>query len=471
MSKITNRRVLSGLLILVLAVTVAGCLGTESVRQETGKLVVEEVALEDGTKVTSGTVKINGQARKLGETIELTAGSYTLTVKTKANNQNYAASKEVVVKAGEVTTISDNLTLQSGTKLSSSSATLTVDYPDQIVAGEAMTFSGTVSSSIHKVIISVDGYALTDANGNKNIYVENGEYELNYTFDSPGQDRKLVVNAFDENGNSVKQVTEYIDVLKDKQLTLNYPDSIKVGEEITFSGQALDPINKVIISVDGYPLTDADGNKDIYVENGQYKLDYTFSSPGEDRKLVVNAFDVNGNSVKQVTEYIDIQPDRVELDVPYYYQLNNDYEPYSTCNITALAMALSYNTQTIEPDTIYLYEGDPVYTGTDLERLAHHYGATNSTYHAGVGKATVKNYLDQGVPVIFQGQFTSGDGHMILLVGYDDTGWIVNDPFGEWTSSGYINNSTAGDGIHYSYDLVDNNSIGGWNNYYITAVH
>ncbi|HYX32533.1 MAG TPA: C39 family peptidase [Oligoflexus sp.] len=159
------------------------------------------------------------------------------------------------------------------------------------------------------------------------------------------------------------------------------------------------------------------------------------------------------------------------LSVPYYYQLHNQYEPYRSCNITTLAMALSYKTRSIKPDAIYKSYG-LVFTGSELAAIGRAYGAQNSTYHAGgVGVAKIKAYLDQGIPVIFQGQFTSGSGHIILIVGYDSSGWIVNDPYGEWYSWGYDHKATVGDHVHYSYDLVDRNSLGGRGNYHITAIY
>jgi len=357
---------------------------------------------------------------------------------------------------------------------------LTVDYPSEIVVDNTVTISGQAPPDADKVIISVDGWPLTDANDHKDIKVaDDNTYELNYAFDTAKDNRELVVKAFDINGAAVGEISEQIDVVTDvgtspapDSLTVDYPGEVEVDKEITISGEAPAEAYKVIVSVDGYPLTNQETDStDIMVNNGQYSLDCILNSAGDDRNLVVKAFDENGYSLGEIERKITVTSDHIELDVPYYYQLNNSNDPYGTCNITNLAMALSYNTQTIDPDTIYNYEGSPVYTGTDLRRLARHYGATNSVYHAGVGKEKVKYYLDRGIPVIFQGQFTGGRGHMILLVGYDDTGWIVNDPFGEWFSSGYKNTSTAGDGVHYSYDLVDNNSLGGWNNYYITAVY
>jgi len=54
--------------------------------------------------------------------------------------------------------------------------------------------------------------------------------------------------------------------------------------------------------------------------------------------------------------------------------------------------------------------------------------------------------------VIVHGYFTSF-GYIVVIRGYDDTGFLVNDPYGEWFSTGY-DNSRSGERLHYSHDLI-----------------
>ena len=70
---------------------------------------------------------------------------------------------------------------------------------------------------------------------------------------------------------------------------------------------------------------------------------------------------------------------------------------------------------------------------------------------------TVKKQIDRNKPVpvgfLHQGPVTrpTGGGHWLCITGYDDTGWWVNDPWGEadLTSGTYVN--TNGKNLHYSY--------------------
>jgi Peptidase_C39 like family len=95
--------------------------------------------------------------------------------------------------------------------------------------------------------------------------------------------------------------------------------------------------------------------------------------------------------------------------------------------------------------------------GSHLAKIVRDYGAKDSfTEHATV--EAVKAWLSAGNPAVTHGMFTKS-GHIIALVGYDDTGFIVNDPYGEWFASGYDRNDPSGDNKkgelkHYSYELI-----------------
>ncbi|MGM0438649.1 MAG: C39 family peptidase [Bacillota bacterium] len=95
---------------------------------------------------------------------------------------------------------------------------LTINPPQKIVKGQQVEFAGKVPEQAEKVMISVDGYPLTNQAGEKYIKTNNGSYELNYTFDSANKDRRLVINAFDKNGDSIKQLSKTIDVMGDEEI-------------------------------------------------------------------------------------------------------------------------------------------------------------------------------------------------------------------------------------------------------------
>ncbi len=59
---------------------------------------------------------------------------------------------------------------------------------------------------------------------------------------------------------------------------------------------------------------------------------------------------------------------------------------------------------------------------------------------------------------MIHGYFTDF-GHIVVLAGYDEHGFLVHDPYGEWYSWGYDPNDgtefdTKGKYIHYSYGLI-----------------
>ena len=158
----------------------------------------------------------------------------------------------------------------------------------------------------------------------------------------------------------------------------------------------------------------------------------------------------------------------IVLDVPYYSQRNNQYNPDGSCSTTCIAMILKYydvkrkwGDHVQFEDEIYQHFLDNAYTDGSPEfmvRCIESYGIQDNYTSNGSFKL-VKEHIDKGNPVITHGYFTNS-GHLIVLVGYNDTGFIVHDPYGEWFASGYKRNSpwkedTLGKYLHYSYNLIE----------------
>jgi hypothetical protein len=160
--------------------------------------------------------------------------------------------------------------------------------------------------------------------------------------------------------------------------------------------------------------------------------------------------------------------------VPYFWQEANTNEPGRTCNLTSLAMVMRYWGKNVTPDELYSKAGGPVFTGSGVASVAKSYGL-KAVYSEKGSAQEIKKHLDRGVPVILQGWFTES-GHFIVIVGYDKTGWICNDPEGRWSQAfkgGYSAvNGSAGEGVRYGYKAVEESACdpGNPSSYWITTV-
>lgn len=159
--------------------------------------------------------------------------------------------------------------------------------------------------------------------------------------------------------------------------------------------------------------------------------------------------------------------DRVNLAVPHHSQLNNVNRPHGTCNVTSVAMCMNFygikpksSGKQLEDELFELVErkGWDRHVHDHLTKVFECYGV-RSRFGTEVSWDKVKAHLAGGNPVIVSGQFTRS-GHIIVLRGYDDKGFFVNDPYGEYFASGY-NRSKSGENLHYSYALMNRVSYGG----------
>jgi GH24 family phage-related lysozyme (muramidase) len=149
-----------------------------------------------------------------------------------------------------------------------------------------------------------------------------------------------------------------------------------------------------------------------------------------------------------------------DLKVPYLSQLNNRENPYGSCNVTCVAMCLKYLGMK-DPEGMqledYLYRkmldlGKSRHDPYHLKYLIETFPGYKDIFRENGSFADIKSSIDAGNPVIIHGYFTKF-GHIIVVRGYDDKGFLVNDPYGEWFSSGY-DNSRSGERLHYSYNLI-----------------
>lgn len=152
----------------------------------------------------------------------------------------------------------------------------------------------------------------------------------------------------------------------------------------------------------------------------------------------------------------------LQLQVPYLSQQDNLIYPAGTCNTTSEAMC-------------WAFFGEPLYRsdGEQLEDYITNYCLENGLSRHSPGDLVivaqkhgyrprfdshatwdqVKAWLDSGKPCIVHGMFT-GSGHIIVIVGYNNEGLIVHDPWGEWYQSGY-DTSVSGKALTYSYGMMN----------------
>ena len=161
----------------------------------------------------------------------------------------------------------------------------------------------------------------------------------------------------------------------------------------------------------------------------------------------------------------------VSLNVKHLNQLNNQFAPTGTCNVTCCAMVLNfYGIPQRKPemefeDELFLFmesKGWDRHLHEHLVRLLREYGL-DDTFTTQATWKELKHHLANGNPIICPGDFTR-EGHIIVLSGYDFTGFIVQDPNGEifWSpgsSPSYEHNTPEnphrGANLHYSYSLMD----------------
>ncbi|WP_071517069.1 C39 family peptidase [Geitlerinema sp. PCC 9228] len=150
----------------------------------------------------------------------------------------------------------------------------------------------------------------------------------------------------------------------------------------------------------------------------------------------------------------------VKLSIPYKSQLDNYYNPTGACNVTSLAMCLEYlqiprksNYGQYE-DELYEYainRGYSRHQPEDLAQIVRDYGARDNFVISGTIE-DAKDWVADEKPAVVHGYFTQF-GHIVVLAGYDDKGFFVHDPYGEWFPGGY-RTDLSGKYVHYSYNLI-----------------
>lgn len=167
--------------------------------------------------------------------------------------------------------------------------------------------------------------------------------------------------------------------------------------------------------------------------------------------------------------HVQLITDSVRLNVPYFSQRDNSIRPHQTCNMTCASMVIEYYypgtnnkvsgqlEDTLTRNAVNKWGRDSIYSHNRIVDTLHEW-KVNSSFSITTTVEKMKESLSNGNPVIYSGKFTRS-GHIIVLTGFDDKGFLVNDPYGEWFPTGYVN--TSGKDLHYSYKLIERVSYSG----------
>jgi hypothetical protein len=289
--------------------------------------------------------------------------------------------------------------------------------------------SSTGIASIH---ISADGWPLCD-------WDPQTASSCTYDFEETGHLRAILVEGFDANDAPLAQASLNITPMEVGVFLLSPTDGDTVENPVTFEFSSYG-VSTIQLSADGYSLGEATGD-------GDHTLSYSFSGTGYPRTISLMGYDVNGALLSEDTATITVvTKGEVNLDVPYFYQYDNRYEPGSTCGITSASMMVDFwNPQSVTPDSLYLSYGKSQGQSPEgLEALFSSEGLYSLSSRTGT-RRVLKDHLDAGRPVVVHGYWT-GSGHVTIIVGYTETDWIVNDPAGDWYT---CYGCGSADHIHY----------------------
>lgn len=161
-------------------------------------------------------------------------------------------------------------------------------------------------------------------------------------------------------------------------------------------------------------------------------------------------------------------PGKKILDVPYFSQRDNVTSGRDnwtrTCFSSSCAMLAKYlRPNSIKGDDDYIKRrqkfGDSTNAAAQVACLKSL--GINARYVQNLNNLKLKEQIDRGKPVpcgiLHHGPASAptGGGHWIIVIGYDNDGFIVHDPWGEINHANGTYPSTNGKAVHYSYKLFD----------------
>ena len=152
---------------------------------------------------------------------------------------------------------------------------------------------------------------------------------------------------------------------------------------------------------------------------------------------------------------------------PYFYQQDNGPEGWRQCQSSSVAMVLKYlDVKGINDDVDYLKYVNKY--GDTTARIPHINALkdlnVSASFRQNLDAQDVKDQIDKGLPVVagilHHGSVSAprGGGHFIVITGYSDTDWLVQDPYGELDLvNGVWLSTTSGAGKNQKYSFQNMN--------------
>jgi hypothetical protein len=149
----------------------------------------------------------------------------------------------------------------------------------------------------------------------------------------------------------------------------------------------------------------------------------------------------------------------IRLQVPFYLQTDNRYEPMRTCNTSSCAMVARFLGAAIKTDDEYYHivrkHGDT--TDHSAQTKALNEIGIRSTWHTNLGFEDLDRSLQAGLPVVIgilhRGSLQSPTGgHMVVVIGSTESkDYVCHDPFGSLMDpgGGYTGDPNNGKGVTY----------------------
>lgn len=253
----------------------------------------------------------------------------------------------------------------------------------------------------------------------------------------------------------------------------------------TPKGAPITKMTKIIAKVGTYlkkeaiPAAELDKNEKVNVPVGQ-TYEIVWQSKESDGHVKISLAHGGGNwfvythhwsGLEQSEPAHNLSPSKPGskvLNVPYYSQRDNATQGNDnwtrTCFSSSCAMLASYvKPGCIKSDDDYITKrrkfGDS--TNPTAQIACLNSLGIKARYVQNLNNGDLIKQIDRGKPVpvgiLHHGPASAptGGGHWLIVIGYDESGFIVHDPWGEINNASGTYPSTNGKSLHYSYKLFD----------------